>query len=155
MWIFFLSVHKSNRMQNLFRFAFIVIFYVFAIDFSESLFPNTRKVQIIHNFPDILRKVYPNSPTFITHVEAGYSAVKCLILPFLVGILLFWCFGTATKLKYCTFLVTLGFTGILSYLFYVGVMNVTVKNPFFIHGLMYAIGFGCFFILLCPFIQRE
>ena len=130
-------------------FALVVTFFVFIIDFGESFFENTRKVHIVHNFPDILGKVYPDHPTFLTHLEAGSSAIKCLLVPFLVGMALFFWFGTETKLQLCTFLATIGFTGILLYLVWAGVMKVEIKNPFFIHSLMYAIGLGCILILLC------
>ncbi len=136
--------------QKLLLFALVVAFFVFVIDFGESFFENTRKVHAIHNFPDLLGKAYPTNPTFSTHLEAGFSAIKCLFVPLLVGSALFFWVGTETKLRLCTLLASIGFAGILVYLVWVGGMEVEIKDPFLVHKFMYAVGLGCFAVLLCP-----
>ena len=45
--------------------------YLIIIDFIEAFFENTRKVHIIHNFPDILRISFPENPSFKTFLVSS------------------------------------------------------------------------------------
>lgn len=57
---------------------------IFAIDLLEAYFPNTRKVHIIHNFPDILNIEFPQNPDLKSYILAGYSGIKVAVLPAII-----------------------------------------------------------------------
>ena len=142
--------------QKLISTGALLVMSIFIIDFFESYFANTRLVQQIHNFPDILGKSYPQNPTFITHIEAGLSATKCLIVPLIIGTLLYGLFGSTDKLQLCTIFIILGYGTILAYLLYLGLFNIKVTDPFKIHILMYVVGLICGLIIIspAPIVQR-
>lgn len=127
---------------------------IFAIDLLEAFFPNTRKVHIIHNFPDILNINFPENPSIYEYILAGYSGIKVAILPAIIILLLIkYKSYTMNENNYnnmindCMFITKYGLNSILLLLIFIGIMklNILQQQPFLIHQLMYLI--SCLFIM--------
>lgn len=120
----------------------IILSYIFIIDFNEAFFENTRKVHIIHNFPDILRISFPENPTFKTFLLAGWTGVKVSILPLLIvsGILFIKSrFYIINSINSSIKIAKYGFGLILFFLIFIGLFKIKYlsNNPFLIHTFMY------------------